>query len=200
MPERVAAQPARPALDHLHPASSLSHESPFAQLPAFGDSSEDDEPAAAPALDAIPECRSSRELSSAAGGGGGSAALSSRTATAVSGLLRGCNLSSAEHSAEDPLQGVFLLRPEALERAQTLAQHLEETAAARGIPYGPAAAFARLAKRRSSGRSSRAAAEAAAAAVAAVDGGDRPAQAPLAANSPPSLTEAAWGSLAGSEL
>lgn len=98
-PQRAAVGP--PVLRAgLHPAASMTNESPFAALPAFADS--DDEEPAAPALQAIAES-SSGGLSSAP------TIASSQPLASSSGQLaarlRMCQLSSSEDgSLEDPLQ------------------------------------------------------------------------------------------------
>lgn len=108
-----------PRLLNLHPQASITNELPFAALPPFGDSNDEDDWSgvggggearqypAAPALGAIPEgsgslsSAPSRSRSGGVGVGVGSEA-------ALSGRLRLCslssNLSSNESSIEDPLQ------------------------------------------------------------------------------------------------
>ena len=102
--QHAAAPPVAPAAAGLHPAASITNESPFASLPPFGDSDEE-EAAPVPRLVAIPEARSGG-LSSVPTGSSACVSAGSVPEASLTERLQLCGLAGSEMggSVEDPLQ------------------------------------------------------------------------------------------------
>ena len=107
--QQAEPQPPAPAAVQLHPAASMTNDSPFASLAPFGDSDEEEGAAPVqPRLDGIPEAGSgslsAAPTGSSAGGGGTDAG--ERSEASLSERLRLCGLDGSEmgSSLEEPMQ------------------------------------------------------------------------------------------------
>ena len=107
--QQAEPQPPAPTAVQLHPAASMTNDSPFASLAPFGDSDEEEGAAAVqPRLDGIPEAASgslsAAPTSSSTGGDGTNAG--ERSEASLSERLRLCGLDGSEmgSSLEEPMQ------------------------------------------------------------------------------------------------